>query len=413
MGSFRLIVDELGPLADGIGFSKQGKVYLDRVVPGDEVEANLKKDKKGVLRGQVTNLIKASSFRQDPSCPHYDLCGNCSLQHVNTHFYQAWKQEKVKMAFSNFGLKPQEWLPSIFLKGNNRRRVTFSLTKVRGQVFFGYYQRRSQNITEIDQCDVITPDILELKRFLKAILSPLLKEKQVVDIFLQKVGSALDVVFSGLDSLPANIIDQLCDLEGVKRISLKSSKGIQVVSRNKSLSMRFGELSVALPPAAFLQPTEEGEQTLVSSILKALPPGQLFADLFCGVGTFTGPLLEKGAVHGFEENPHAVRALSQAGKSKPLKVFQKDLFAHPLKVEELNRYDAIIFDPPRAGCSEQAKLMARSLCSHLIGISCNPATFARDASYLVKGGYRLKSLQVIDQFLWSHHVEVIGVFSRA
>jgi len=412
MGSHRLYVDRLGPLADGVAMSKRGKVYLDRVAPGDEVEASILEDRNGVLRGTVTQILKASPVRNSPPCPHYDVCGNCSLQHVRADFYRAWKEEKVRDALKKFEITPTQWLPSIFLQGHYRRRVTFSLIKIKGKVLLGYYQRRSQKITEIQQCEVIDPEILHLREFLKAILSPFLQENLPIDIFIQKIGNDLDLVISGVTSLSPAIINELSQLDRVKRISLKSSKGIQVLSKNKILSKKFGNLSVTLPPNCFLQPTEEGEKALVSSILKALPNGKLFADLFCGVGTFTGPLLQKGEVHGYEDNPHAVQSLSLAGKSQPLKVLRRDLFLRPLKKEELNRYDAIVFDPPRAGCAEQSKAIARSRCPLVIGVSCNPATFARDAYYLEQGGYRLKSVQLVDQFMWSHHVELVGVFSK-
>lgn len=412
MATTRLRIEQLGPLADGISKGKRGAIYVDRAVPGDLLEVQVRTDEKHIQRGTILKIIESSPHRTVAPCPHYDFCGNCSLQHVNLTYYQKWKEQKVVDAFSKMGLSPRKWLPSIFLKGQNRRRATFSLTKHKGRTLLGYYQRRSQLITDIQTCEVISSELLEAALLFKPLFASLISEGQTIDIFIQKVGKDLDIVVSGLSSLPKSLVKELGQIPSVGRVSLKTPRGIQVVSENKLLFISFGSLRVALPPASFLQPTEEGEKTLVQSILSSLPSGQLFADLFSGAGTFSGPLLNHGEVHAFEDNPHSVRSLSDAGKGKPLKVFKRELFKNPLRREELNRFDAIIFDPPRAGCPEQSNELARSRCQFLIGISCNPATFSRDALYLIKGGYRLNTLQVVDQFLWSHHVEVIGTFSR-
>jgi len=147
-------------------------------------------------------------------------------------------------------------------------------------------------------------------------------------------------------------------------------------------------------------------------LMAALPEGKQFADLFSGCGTFSGAMLSRGSVDSFESSNSAVKSLSEATRNFPLKVYRRDLFKNPIRHQDLNRFDAIVFDPPRAGCEEQAHQMALSKCKTLIGVSCNPATFARDAKILVRGGYQLQSLQVIDQFLWSHHVELVGVFKK-
>ena len=196
-------------------------------------------------------------------------------------------------------------------------------------------------------------------------------------------------------------------------MSFKVGDKVQTLIKKEPVHKTFGNLKVELPPAAFLQPTSEGEEALVTAVMNAIPAKGKFLDLFSGCGTFSGPLLERGSVDAFESGELAVKALSKLSSEFPLRVYRRDLFKNPVRYQDLNRFDAIIFDPPRAGCVEQAHEMALSKCETLVGISCNPATFARDAKILAKGKYQLKSLQVIDQFLWSHHVEVVGVFTKA
>lgn len=178
------------------------------------------------------------------------------------------------------------------------------------------------------------------------------------------------------------------------------------------LRAKFGALDVALPALAFLQPTTAGEAALVDAVMELLPRAGKFADLFAGCGTFSGPMLERGPVDAYENASSAVRALEKSKGTKPLKAIERDLFRQPLQPVEANRYDAIVFDPPRAGAQEQAKALAASQVPRLIAVSCDPGSFARDARILVDGGYRLESVKVIDQFTWSHHVELVACFTR-
>ena len=377
------------------------------------MEAELWRDKQGVLRGEVKEILSFSPYRTPPPCPHYEVCGNCTLQHVSLDFYQSWKKHLVKAALDKWGVRPQQWLPPLFLKGRNRRRATFSLSLKKGKRVMGYYQRRSKLISPIPSCEIALPELMELKNSVEPILSSIAKAGRDVDVFFQKIGDFFEMVFSGPDSLPKTVVQELSEMALIGRISLKTERGIQVLSQTRKLAATFGELRVHLPPASFLQPTLEGEKALVEAVLNACQHSKgPLADLFCGAGTFSGPLLSFGKVSAFESNPHAVRALREAGKNKPLEVLQRDLFLNPLPRKELNLFDTVVFDPPRAGSLEQCKEMARSHCPLLVAVSCNPATFARDASILIRGGYKLKTLQLVDQFLWSHHVEVVGVFTK-
>jgi len=209
-------------------------------------------------------------------------------------------------------------------------------------------------------------------------------------------------------------LEPLLELSFISRVSWRpnDASAIQILVEVEPVVASFGPLRVALPPFAFLQPTLDGEKALVASILASLPQTGKLVDLFSGCGTFSGPMLEKGAVDAYESVAASVTALNQARGRHPLKVFQRDLFQNPVRGAELEAYGAVVFDPPRAGCPEQATALAASKVPVLVGVSCNPATFSRDAKILVQGGYQLKSLQVIDQFQWSHHVEMVGVFSR-
>lgn len=410
----KLFVSHLGPLGDGIAQTKRGRVFVERAAPQELVEAEVYQDRQNKTRATIHRIIEPSPFRATPSCPHFEVCGNCSLQHLKKDFYRNWKMEMVKNMLFNAGVKVHRWERPVFIPGANRRRLTISANLKRKQLELGYYQRRSQAIFNLNECEVAHPDLLKTIKRIKPHLLPLLKEKKTLDTFFQQVDGKVEIIFVGLKTIPQSVLSQLIAVKGVTRVGNQTSQGIRIFYDSNELVASFGTLKVSLPPFAFLQPTEEGEKTLTDSVVSAIPPHfESIADLFSGCGTFTGPLLQKGAVTSYEIHAGAVQSLKKAGRSfSNLKVFQRDLFKNPLKSKELGQFDVIVFDPPRAGCEAQAHQLAKSQCPLLVGVSCNPSTFSRDAEILQKGGYQLKSLKLVDQFLWSPHVELVGVFKK-
>lgn len=284
----------------------------------------------------------------------------------------------------------------------------------------GYFKRRSQQLTSISTCAVSEPRLLELSRGLKPYLHTIVGGREPVNFFFQCIGSTAELVVTGPvgrgrpDNRVREALAQFAGELHVARVawSPDTDSRPQVLLQSAPLTASFGSLRVELPAAAFVQATAPGETALVEIVKKHLPREGRLADLFSGSGTFSGPMLEAGAVDAFESDGLAVAALSNASKGSTLRAFKRDLFLNPLGVAELGRYAAVVFDPPRTGCREQAEKMAKSIVPTLISVSCNPATFARDAHILCNGGYRLEKVQVVDQFHWSHHVELVGIFRK-
>jgi len=414
-----LTIRELGAKGDGIHQGTSAPVYVDRALPGERIKARVYRDDQDIPRGEILEILRPSPERQAAPCVHYDRCGNCTLQHLNEKYYRDWKVAMVKEALRD--LQPEQWLETIFLGRSNRRRATFATLKHDKQITMGYYRRRSREISDIDTCLVADPRLIQLRETIKPFLKPILREGKTVDVFLQLVGEEVDMVLTGFlgkfgePDLPVQeALEVLLHLTPVSRISWRAHENepIQVIHEKDDVIANFGGLKVHLPPFAFLQPTLDGEQALVKAVMDALPAEGKFADLFSGCGTFSGPMLARGPVEAYEMASSACQALNRASGGRPLKAIARDLYAKPLSVEELDRFDAIVFDPPRGGCREQVSIMAKAKTPTLIGVSCNPASFSRDARILAEGGYRLQTLQIIDQFLWSHHVEVVGVFRK-
>jgi 23S rRNA (uracil1939-C5)-methyltransferase len=330
---------------------------------------------------------------------------------MEPRFYREWKSSLVREALKTAGVFPKEIRPTIFIGGGNRRRATFSIVRVGSKVVMGYYGRRTKEITEINECLIADPMLLEIKKYLRPLLHPMLLDKKPVDVFVQITDEGAEMVGTG----PVNRGALLKNFKSTPFVRVgwrrDEESTIEQIQSTKPLRKTFGDLRVNLPPMAFLQPTPQGEKALVDAVMAAVPAEGRFADLFSGSGTFTGPLLSRGTVDAYESSPGALRALMQT-KHPKLRVFKRDLYKNPLHRDELGRYDAVVFDPPRGGCEAQAKRMAASKCKTLIYVSCNPTSFARDARHLSEGGYRPQSVQAVDQFLWSHHLEVVGVFRK-
>jgi 23S rRNA (uracil1939-C5)-methyltransferase len=416
-----LLIHELGAKGDGVHRSQTGAVYVDRALPGDRIQATIRRDEDGVLRGDLLKLIKASPHRVAAPCPNYPACGNCTLQHAKDDFYRHWKTDLVRAALRSKGLKPKVWRSPVFLPAGDRRRATFNAYKKNNIVVLGHYRRRAHTVTDIAACLVADPAIMEMRAKLTSLLALILPEGKPAMAFIQAVEGQVDIVITGpvgkTGKPDAPVREAMarfaCDAK-ISRLSWRADPddAADIIVEISPLRARFGALDISLPPLAFLQPTQAGERVLVESVMALLPQTGKFADLFSGCGTFTGPMLERGAVDAYESVGAAIRALDKAKGTKPLKAIRRDLFANPLRREEANRYDAIVFDPPRAGAEEQVRALASARTPLLIGVSCNPATFARDARLLADGGYRLDSVQVVDQFAWSHHVELVAAFTK-
>ncbi|MBU6235039.1 MAG: class I SAM-dependent RNA methyltransferase [Alphaproteobacteria bacterium] len=412
----------LGPKGDGVGQTTRGRIYVEGGLPGDVLRVRPWRAEDDIVRGEIQGIITPSPERIKPPCKHYDQCGGCTLQHASPDFYRHWKQGIVYDALEKQGLRPRKVLEPVFLDGGKRRRATFACVKRGDRITMGYYKRRSDHITDIDTCLVVDPAILKLRDRLKTLLLPVLKDGRPTDVFIQYAGGVYDMVITGgigkkgePDLQMREALATLAREGKIARIGWRGRERdpIEVMIESEAPTITFGEMRVPLPPAAFLQPTPEGEKALVDGVMALMPERKgHYADLFSGCGTFAGSMLARGSVDAYESVDPAIKSMVKAKGALPLKAFKRDLFKNPLRRDEANRYDAIVFDPPRAGAREQCAELAKCRVPLLIAVSCNPATFARDARVLCDGGYRLDTVKVVDQFTWSHHVELVASFTR-
>lgn len=411
-----LTVTEIGAKGDGVALHNGAPVYIPKTAPGDVIEAVIKGE-----RGALQKVVTRSPARAHPPCGYFDKCGGCSLQHVTPEFYRDWKTAKVKTALSRAGVEPATWGEPAFLPAATRRRTTMTAIQTRNGVTLGYNEGRSHNVLNIERCLVLDPELEEKTHALRPYLLRLMNDAKTCDVTLQYAGGAVEMVLTGrlqkrgrFSFEQDEALGELAEKLNIARISYreKDFRPPEIILHRKAVVKKFGELSVALPPAAFLQASEEGEQALTALVMNYAKGGTKFLDLFSGCGTFSGHLLALGPVTAIDGDGPAINALAQT-KYPGLSATRRDLFKNPLKESELSAFDTVIFDPPRAGAAAQVPFLASSETRRIIGVSCNPASFARDARALTDGGYTLASLTIIDQFVWSAHVEIAGLFVKS
>jgi 23S rRNA (uracil1939-C5)-methyltransferase len=416
MKNATLTISEIGSQGDGLATIDGQSVYIAKTAPGDVVEATLKGE-----HGIVQRIVSASPVRIPAPCPYFAKCGGCSLQHVTPDFYREWKIKKVQAALTRENVKFGEWMEPVFLPAATRRRASMAAINKSGRMILGYNEARSHNLLDIREC-LILNDALEAKiEILRPFLPRILPEGKECGVTLQNVDGLFDLVLTGpLQKKGRFSLEQdeafgeMMERLDLARLSwrIKDFAKTEIILTRKPVTKKFGAVMVALPPAAFLQASREGEDALVKIVLENTKGAANVVDLFSGAGTFAGHMIAAGAtVAAIDGDNAAIDALT-AAKHPRLNTKQRDLFKNPLGEKDLDTFDAVVFDPPRAGAKEQVARLAYSETRKIIGVSCNPVSIARDAAILAEGGFKLKAVTMVDQFVWSAHVELVGVFSK-
>ena len=405
-----LIISRLAHLGDGVADTPQGPVFAPFTLPGEAVTGRI--DDGRLPEPQV---LTPSPDRVAPVCPHFGVCGGCALQHASDGFLADWKTQMVAAALAARGLSAPLRLIAVSPPGT-RRRVTFAGRRTRKTVVAGFHGRSDATLIAITACAVAHPAIVAALPVCAALVGLTASRSGEVRLSVTVTEGGLDIDLAGqkpLDGPLRALLAQAAAAADMARLSY----GGETVAQRRPPHQRFGRALVAPPPGGFLQATREGEAALLAAVAEAVGDAATVADLFSGSGTFALPLAERAAVRAVEADAAALAALDAAWRATPglraVAVETRDLKARPLMAAELNRFDAVVFDPPRAGAAAQAAQIAGSAVSRVAAVSCNPATFARDARTLIDGGYRLDWVQPVDQFRWSPHVELVGAFTKA
>lgn len=404
--SERLVIGRVGHRGDGIADTPHGPVYVPFALPGETVEVeNVAGD-----RAQLVQLAVPSAERMAPVCRHFGTCGGCAVQHWTR--YREWKRNLVVDALAHAGIAAEVG-ELTDAHGEGRRRAVFH-ARHDGELAVGFTAARSHQLVPIESCPVLAPSMQGAIAAARAIAEALQRGKPL-DIHVTATETGLDVDVRGSGPLTPTQSAALARVAESHRLARITRHG-ELVALRMLPTISVGRACVALPPGGFLQATAEAEARLAGLVRAHVGAAKSVADLFAGIGPFALRLAERARVTAADSDATAIAALRQAAAGtqglKPVDAQVRDLFRRPFVAQQLARVDAVVFDPPRQGAEAQARELARSRVARVVAVSCNPATFARDASILIAGGYRIGAVVPVDQFRYSAHVEVVAGFER-
>ena len=409
----RLTIDHVGHFGDGVALADGASLYVPYALGGETVDVLPSPGHPD--RRALAHVVTASPERIDPFCPHFGACGGCAIQHWQPEAYRAWKRQLVVETLDHAGIacKVEELIDA---HGTGRRRMTLHARQSQQDILrVGFAAAGRHEIIAIDRCPILDPAMngaIEAANEIAELLKPVSKP---LDIQVTAADNGLDIDVRGSGPLNTAMLSALSKLAEKHNLARLTRHGELVIMRAPPV-VRVGKAQVTLPPGSFMQPTAAGEETLAALAFARAKGAKHVADLFCGFGPFAFRLAEKFKVSAFDSDAVAVTALQNAVKLtqglKPIRAEARDLFRRPLMPQELRDYDAVVFDPPRQGAQAQSQQLAASKIALVVAVSCNPATFARDARILIDGGFKLDSVTPVDQFRHTPHVELVARFRR-
>ncbi len=388
--------------ARGDGVTGDGR-HVAGAVPGDHVRPD--------------GILIPGPNRAEPVCRHFGKCGGCQLQHVAEAALADYVRDRVAGALAAQQMKAGDILPAQLSPPQSRRRAALTALRTGKQVAIGFNAAQSNQIVDMRMCPLLHPDLFALVAPVRDLLAMIAPPRRPVKVKMQLLDQGIELILEGVRAEGLDAAMALQDFAGTHRLArfaVDQGDGLEILWQPDPPTMNFGGIAVEVPPFAFLQPTAAGEAALVAAVMESIGDAAAVADLFAGVGTFALSVQAGRKVYAAEGARDAIAALAgAANRARALVATEhRDLFRRPLVPAELDRFGAIILDPPRAGAEEQVKQLAASSVPVIAYVSCNPASFARDAKMLVDGGYRLDRVQPVGQFRWSTHVELAARFIR-
>ena len=407
------MITRLGSQGEGIAEAAAGAVYVPYALPGETVEVEPWPGHAD--RRRLHRVAAASPARTAPVCPHFGTCGGCALQHLAAGPYHDWKRGLVIAALARAGLDAPVH-DVLEAHGEGRRRAVFHARRATHDVLaVGFAAMKAHRVVAIDRCPILAPALTGSIAAAWDIAEVLASVRKPLDIQVTASDAGLDVDVRGSGRLTAADTAALARVAERRNLARLTRHG-ELVAQRKLPMLTVGRAQVVLPPGAFLQATSAGEATLAQLVVGYCQGARTVADLFCGLGPFALRLAERARITAVDSDADAIAALRRAAEAtpglKPVAAQQRDLFRRPLAASELKGFDAVVFDPPRQGAEAQARELAASAAPTVVAVSCNPATFARDARILVEAGYRMVQVTPVDQFLFSAHVELVGLFKK-
>jgi 23S rRNA (uracil1939-C5)-methyltransferase len=409
---------DIGARGDGLAESPSGRLYIPYAAPGDHLRVRVGAPRGDGRTARIEAILEPAPTRQKPVCRHFGTCGGCALQHIQDNAVADMKRELLQRALARKGVGDAPIGPTVSVSPETRRRVRLTYRRGRHTVL-GFNRRASRQVLDIVECPVVRPKIGAILEPLRALCTAVNALGSAGDLQITETETGLDLLLiparaaepdlAARESLAAFAGEQdLC------RIAWQTGPDWEPIAERRPAIVSFAGVPVAIPPTAFLQPSRDGEDAIVGIVTRALEAEapSLIADLYAGCGALSFPAAAVAPVHAIEGDAEMTTALFKAAAGTDVAVSMRDLQRDPMPAVDLSQYGTVIFDPPRAGARPIAEALAGSDVPHVIAVSCNPATLARDLRILVDGGYRIEQVTPIDQFKWSAHVEAVAVLHR-
>ncbi|MGB3378761.1 MAG: class I SAM-dependent RNA methyltransferase [Allopontixanthobacter sediminis] len=397
----------------------ESKVILRVAAKGDGVSAD-GSHFAGTAPGDIIapdGSVQRGPHFTEPPCRHFPECGGCQLQHLDEETLLSFVTARVTNAALKEGLEIGELLPTHLSPPRSRRRASLHIVNAGGRPLVGFRKAGSHQVIDMHQCEILRPELFALVAPLRQMMARR-QGKYSVDAELTLTDQGVDCSLKNLTVEGLQQTEAMLDFardNALARLTMDQGYGPETVWEPEPVTMIMGRVAVPFPVGSFLQATADGEAVLVNDAREWLSGSAFIADLFSGVGTFAFALCDPAKVLAAEaaRDMHFASKSAAALAKRPVHPVHRDLFRNPLQVDELNRFDAVLLDPPRAGAKDQADLLAQSTVAKVVYISCNPSSWARDAARMVAGGYRLEKLRAVGQFRWSTHVELASLFVKA
>lgn len=411
-----LTVSEIGAQGDGIAQHGAAEIFVPYTLPGDRVVAR----RIGPHHAVPESWTVRAEAHHAPPCVHFTACGGCALQHLDDDAYADWKWRQIDTALARRGLTADRIAPMARTAPGERRRADFAVMHNGGQIEIGFHAYKSRALVDMQACAVLDPRVVAILPALRGLARVLVPDRRAADLLVTYTESGLDLLIGrvpALDRAQREAVSAYAAANDIARVAWRqASETPEIIIQRRVPQVTFAGVAVDLPPGAFLQASKTGENAIVAAVANGVGNAKRVADLYAGCGTLTFPLARGArvrAVEGAKDLSDALGAAARrSGRASRVTVETRDLARRPLLANELADFDAVVFDPPRDGALAQTEEIARSHVKIVVGVSCNPATFARDARVLVDAGYHLTEITPVDQFLWSPHLELVALFTR-
>ncbi|MFO1080631.1 MAG: RsmD family RNA methyltransferase [Reyranellaceae bacterium] len=417
--SARLEITEIGARGDGIGNLDGRRCFVPLTLPGEQVEVEPVERRGEGIAASLVEVLAPSRHRVAAPCAHFGTCGGCSLQHWRADAYLAWKVELIRHALAQHGVEAPAFEPPLPAAPGERRRVDIVLRRQGRRVLAGFHERASNRVVDVGICVVARPALAALLAPLRQAMATVLPEGGTADAIANETDSGIDLLLRPHKRLDLSLerrqdLVALAEQADLARISWGDRSSAEPIVVRRTPVLAFGTVRLEPPPGVFLQATKRAELAMRAAVAAWTAGSARIVDLFAGIGALTlGSVAAGTLVDGDRPAVAALEAALRQSAANRVQALRRDLFRNPLTSAELEAFDAVVLDPPRAGAAAQCAELARARVATVVYASCDAATFARDARALQDAGYRLEALLPIDQFLWSAHVELIALFRRA